>query len=217
MKLCAATVSCGSFEDLTSVFERHAEFLPKQTQYFLFTDFVEEHRDFLKKLNMQIEYVRTKLSCNSLHGYNILLTWDGESFWESFSDFDRVLIFQPDSGLLRHGIEEFYPYDFVGAPLPTDHIAYYPYCCNGGLSLRAPKVMRQIVKNYRWNADKGEDVYFCEMMNDHKMGNLAPRDVAFKFSCESLFQLGSLGYHKCWRYLTEEQWLEIKNQYKINS
>lgn len=214
MKLCAATVISGMYEEnIVEIFNSHAKFLPKDTQYFLFTDLIHEHKILLDVLNLNIDYVFTKLVDNSIHGYNILLTWDGEKFWDTFTNFDRVLIFQPDSELLRFGIEEFYTYDFIGAPIPTNHIAYYPYCCNGGLSLRNPKLMKHIVQNYRWEANKGEDVYFCEVMYDYNVGNLAPRNVAAKFSCESIFELGSFGHHKAHYYLPEEQWLQIKNQY----
>lgn len=215
MMLCGAIVACGLsyLHDIKDVFQRHAQFLPNNTSYFLFTDEVEFCKDQLQDLHLDVSYMPISLHDNSVHQYNMLLTWGGAEFWPNFFDFDRVLIFQSDSGLLREGIEEFYPYDYIGAPLPENHVAYYPYCCNGGLSLRNPRMMFEISQKYRWQANKGEDVYFAEMMVDNNIGNFPTREIARKFSVETQFALGTLGYHKPWGYLTEQQCQQIYTQY----
>jgi hypothetical protein len=215
MRLSAATVMCGNnyVKNIDEVFDRHVYFLPNDVKYFVFTDEVDVCKEKLQKFNREIEFVCVSLNDNSVHEYNILLTWKGESFWNYFLNFDRVLIFQPDSGLLRPGIEEFYQYDFIGAPLPQNNIAYYPYCCNGGLSLRNPQLMLDICKTYRWPANKGEDLFFSEMMVTHNLGKLPDRNTSAKFSVETEFMLGSLGYHKPWQYLSHEQCQEIYTQY----
>ena len=210
MKLCAAIVETRDM-DLEEVFDRHVPYLPENTTYFLFTkpSLIEKYSSILHNINI----IPITLEDDSVHCYNLLLTDKGPWFWETFLDFDRVLIFQTDSGLLKKGIEKFYEYDFIGSPWFTHLPEYYPYCCNGGFSLRNPKVMFDISQKYHWGKNMGEDMFFTRHILDDKMGILAPYEIAKKFSVEALFELGTLGYHKPWYYLNSSQWEQIKNQY----
>jgi hypothetical protein len=210
MKLCAAIVETRDL-DLEEIFNRHIPYLPEDTTYFIFTrpHLIEKYSNILPNANIiSIEPID-----NSVHCFNLLLTDEGPWFWSHFLDFDRVLMFQEDSGLLKKGIEEFYEYDFIGAPWFTHLPEYYPHCCNGGFSLRNPKAMFEISKKYHWKKNMGEDMFFTRHMIDDKMGNLAPYNVAKKFSVEAIFELNTLGYHKPWYYLQPNQWEQIKNQY----
>jgi hypothetical protein len=74
--------------------------------------------------------------------------------------------------------------------------------------------MIDICQNYEWKRDCGEDLYFTRTMVEHNIGKLAPIEIAKKFSVESLFELGTFGYHKPWYYLGEDKWNQIKTQYK---
>lgn len=211
MKLCAAIVETRDL-NLEEVFDRHVPYLPEDTTYFLFTrpHLIENYSNTLHNVNIiSIEPID-----DSVHCFNLLLTDQGPWFWEHFLDFDRVLMFQNDSGLLRTGIEEFYEYDFIGAPWFTHLPEYHPHCCNGGFSLRNPKVMFDISKKYHWGRNFGEDMFFTRHLVDNKEGKLAPYEVAKKFSVEALFALGTLGYHKPWYYLSTSQWQQIQEQYK---
>jgi hypothetical protein len=211
MKLCAAIVETRDL-DLEEVFNRHVPYLPEDTTYFLFTrpHLIEKYSATFPNVNIiSIEPID-----DSVHCFNLLLTDEGPWFWKHFFDFDRVLIFQEDSGLLRKGIEEFYEYDFIGAPWFTHLPEYYPHCCNGGFSLRNPKVMSEISRKYYWKRNFGEDMFFVRHLVDNNEGILAPYEVAKKFSVEVLFELGTLGYHKPWYYLQPSQWQQIKDQYK---
>lgn len=147
---------------------------------------------------------------NGIIGYNYTLTL--LKFWETMSDkFDRVLIFQHDSGLLREGIDEFLEYDFIGAPIK--HIQFP--CMNGGLSLRNPEAIIKCIKHepYNYQIHGNEDVYFCNLLL--KLGgNLPTKEVAQKFSVETIYGLGSLGYHAMDKYLSKQQCETILNQYK---
>jgi len=146
---------------------------------------------------------------NSLYEYNHVLT--SSWFWEMFSKYDHVLICQHDSGLLREGIEEFLVWDYVGAPWP-----FMSYGGNGGLSLRKVETMKKITSKFHFNHQNGnEDIYFSTIMHD-QLYNLAPRDVCAKFSVESAFVLGTLGYHfgeDSKRYLGEREKEIILTQY----
>jgi hypothetical protein len=93
--------------------------------------------------------------------YNSILT--NPSFWRGCR-FDRVLIFQHDSGLLKDGIEHFLEWDFIGA-----WIKNIPGCLNGGLSIRNPELMYEICSEHPYKgmaADGNEDIYFTNKMRE---------------------------------------------------
>lgn len=172
-----------------------------------YSDIVQAHK---KHLPSDTHFIYKNSFEPSIEGYNRLLT--SADFWRIYveCEIERVLFFQHDSMLLRSGIEEFYDYDYVGAPF-----WFQPNIGgNGGLSLRNPKIMLEICEKYTWDGSTPEDVWFCNLMHDKKIGNLAPREVCEKFSVESVFALGSLGFHAISKYLTPEQCEQIKNQYK---
>lgn len=135
-------------------------------------------------------------------------------FWKQYRNYDNVLIFQHDSMILRDGIEEFLEYDFIGAPI--EHIAFP--AMNGGLSLRKPKAMMECIRlrprNRSIYRNHNEDMYFSFILSE--LGyNLPTKEVAQKFSVETIFGLGSFGYHQPETWLTPEQCKEIKNQYNV--
>lgn len=165
---------------------------------------IERHSNYLPK-DWEVVHVSNHNVKNWLD-YNVLLT--SERFWKAVP-FEKVLIFQHDSGLLRQGIEEFLHWDYVGAPWKfQDHGG------NGGLSLRTVKTMIETIAHtpYQPIIHGNEDVYFSN--NIHRVGGkLAPREVCSKFSCESIFELGTLGYHAIDKHLNNEQVNQIMNQY----
>jgi hypothetical protein len=89
--------------------------------------------------------------------------------------------------------------------------------------------MEYICRLYGWNTDIqdmmvvgqyssasffAEDIFFCLRLIKHNAGKLAPLDVSQRFSVESRFELGTLGYHRIDAYLTEDEQKQIKEQYK---
>jgi hypothetical protein len=162
------------------------------------------HYSFMPKDSI-IKYVND-VNIKSTSDYSALLMT--KAFWESF-DTEDILIFQHDSALLRTGIEEFLGYDYIGATW-----WFEPYVGNGGLSLRKKSAMLHILDNYNLHKEMPEDVYFAYGCRDLGL-KLAPIEAADKFSVESKFVLGSMGYHQIERYFTKEQCEIIKNQYKI--
>jgi len=140
--------------------------------------------------------------------YNMLFTQAG--FWSNFLQYDRVIVCHQDSGLLRPGIEEFLEWDYVGAPWK-----FQQHGGNGGLSLRNPKIMYEICVNNHYSAGMAyEDVWFCNIM--YGKYDLAPRAVCEKFSVETIYQLGTLGYHNIEKYLTNREVQNIIGQYLKN-
>lgn len=185
------------FENLSRIIDDHLSKLPENDLFI----FHGKHNKYLFG-NRKAKYQEVRVE--TLRDYNTLLT--STVFWDRFLTYDHVLIFQTDSMILKEGIENFYPYDYVGAPWKFQY-----HGGNGGLSLRSPKVMYETLMRIPYNYGLGyEDVYFC----NHMKGKLAPRRVCEKFSVETIFQLDTLGYHAIENYLSKQQCDEIKNQYK---
>lgn len=170
------------------------------------SEIIEGHKKFLPDDWVAIPWHARGIK--TISDYNKLLT--SLTFWKTLILYDRVLIFQHDSALLRKGIEEFLEYDYVGAPWK-----FQEHGGNGGLSIRNPHAMFACIHKQQWNPKLGnEDVYFSNLLKDMPEFNLAPREVCSKFSCESIFQLGTIGVHAIDKYLTEEEVIQIKTQYE---
>lgn len=83
---------------------------------------------------------------------------------------------------------------------------------NGGLSLRNPRVMKEICSEHQFDTSRNEDVWYCEKM--FKLGyKIAPEHVCKRFACESVFKLGTCGYHQIDAHLSANQVEEIITQY----
>jgi len=133
--------------------------------------------------------------------YNALMT--NYRFWLDLERYERVLIFQHDSDLLRHGIEEFLQYDYVGAPFK-----FQKNGGNGGLSLRNPKAITALLKYTPYKPEHGnEDIFYSNRLQ------VAPREVCEQFSCETIFKLGTLGCHAIAAHLSPDECNQIYSQY----
>lgn len=164
---------------------------------------IEEHKKYLPK-DWQI--INIVPNYKTMIDYNKLLT--SAEFWDSI-EYDRVLIFQHDSGLLKQGIEEFLKWDYIGA-----WIEHIPGCMNGGLSIRNPKVMHHITLKHPYmgmQVHGNEDIYFCNQMRG--LGyNMPDKETCNKFSVETEFEFGSLGYHAINKY--HKNYKKILKQYE---
>jgi hypothetical protein len=155
----------------------------------------------------------TDIDIKTLDDYNRLLV--SKEFWEPLAKFDRVLIFQKDSGILREGIEEFYGWSYIGADLPSNLLIDG---MNGGLSLRSPKKCLEAIsavpwKSLVWNGRMAlfpEDMYFSIAIRC----KMPPKEIRDKFSVETKYKLGSLGYHGLQRWHSKDKIESIMNQYK---
>jgi hypothetical protein len=195
---------------LEIVKDRHLAFLPKKYSLHLFVSEKNKHQfnnvDFGRKTEVTI----LENDIDSLFDYNRLMT--SLFFWKKLN-CDKVLIFQSDSGLLRKGIEEFEEYDWVGAPWSNSGWSKgEPWVdgSNGGLSLRSVNKMIECIEKYPYNG-LNEDGYFSILVKN--IGGKTSREINYKFSVESEYKLGTLGYHAIEKWLTEEEVMKIKNQY----
>lgn len=164
---------------------------------------IEKHKRFLSD-EWEVIHVNDR-TVKDGGSYNRLLT--SLSFWEGLP-YEKILIFQHDSELLRCGIEEFLEYDFIGANIRT---IPYPNL-NGGLSLRTRQVMIDIIKKFKYTGSPNEDCWFCQHIAQVG-GKLPTKEVAQRFSVETVFGLGSLGIHSVYKYLTPKQIHLIRTQY----
>lgn len=201
--MTAAIVETRINYQLPAIIEQHMRFLPERTELYIFTN--EAGLSYYLKHCPKAQFVVIK-NINNLNDYNRFMT--STTMWDILPD-GHCLIFQHDSTMLRTGIEEFFKYDYCGAPWKfQDHGG------NGGYSLRRVEAMRYYTREYKWNPSLGyEDVWLSNIMINDEMYSLAPREVCKKFSCETIFELGTLGMHAISKYLTPEQVRQIKTQY----
>lgn len=247
-KLAAIIIEDRPVDDLGKTCFNHLKYLPKDTDLFIYTS--EEAKKVFKeqlikfKINYKFKYYNQNteipITIKYIPGleqllqdtrmkplFNMCMVMTQPDFWKDYFDYERVLIFQRDSGLLKEGIDEFMEYDYVGAP--CYNFVKDQTIQNGGLSLRNPRVMEYICRMYGWKTDLqdmmvvgqyssasffAEDIFFCLRMIKYNAGKLAPLDVSKKFSVESRFELGSFGYHRMDAYLTEDEVKQVKEQYK---
>lgn len=184
---------------LYQVITEHLYYLPKYTKLYVFSS--ERNRHLQEMLNCEF----INVDVNSIQDYNNLLM--GKEFWNKIHE-ENILIFQEDSRLLREGIEEFFEYDYIGAAWN-----FPPYVGNGGLSLRKKTAMLKVLDTINVVPNMNEDIYFSNGCRSLGL-RLPPKDVAQRFSVETIFGLGSLGFHAIDKWLSPEQCKQIRKQYE---
>ena len=190
------------------IIDRHLKYIPKDWELTIYCSSL--NHEYIKDCDFGINTNIIKLDNPKLtiDGYNSMLK--SKSFWQSLP-YEKVLIFQSDSRLLKDGIEDFLKWDYVGSPFQFQH-----HGGNGGLSLRNVNLMEEICRAEKFTP-YNEDVDFCNFMYENKIGNLAPREVCFKFSCETIPFLGTLGVHAIEKWLSKISCEIILNQYNYGN
>lgn len=139
-----------------------------------------KNEKFVKKCLQDVPHVKfTQLDKDNLSipDYNRLLTsmW----FYDQIGS-ETFVIFQTDSCLLKHGLDDYTSYDYIGAPW----LHRGGEVGNGGFSLRKKEFCKKICQTFERPSDMNEDVFFA--VYGKEMGaNIPPTHVAQKFSCES--------------------------------
>ena len=167
---------------------------------------IDDHMKFLP--DWELKYI-SDIPIRTAQDYNEILT--DVKFWESLP-YDKVLIFQHDSMILRPFDDYFLEYSYIGAPWKKNA----PWNTldrrggNGGISLRDVKAHIELLKKVKYHSSMGnEDVFFS-----HKLDNVAPYEVCSKFGVETEYNLGTFSYHAIDKHLTGDQCYKIKTQYK---
>lgn len=141
-------------------------------------------------------------------GYNQVLL--SEFLWKDTIECENVLVSQTDALLLRHGIGDFFYYDYVGSPIysethPTRYWrimnAFNPNTVggNGGLSFRKKSAMVRALENCAIPSyGIPEDAWFvaCTLLLN---GTLPHPTIANRFSVGTKCDVDvPLGTHKLW-------------------
>jgi len=142
-------------------------------------------------------------------------------FWRLIPT-NRTLIFQTDAMFLDSGLQEFYKWDYIGAPWNDFHVP--GGVGNGGFSLRSVAVMKEIATRFGTAspADEMEDVFFARLLHLHgeslnPPARLANRQAAFSFCAEwRLRDMPAaetpLAIHQAWRFHDDDQarkWFDL--------
>ena len=112
---------------IPEIIENHLKYLPG------FELVVFCHKNNIAHFN-QFNCQKYFVNVNNLSEYNRLMT--SLNFWDKLKKFNRVLVFQTDSRILREGIDEFLEFKYCGAPWK-----FQDKGGNGGISVRDPKEM----------------------------------------------------------------------------
>ncbi len=128
-------------------------------------------------------------------------TW----LWEQVQSASRVLLFQMDSIICSNSnqtVDDFLEWDFIGAPV-TSFLGGRGY--NGGLSLRNPKMILDILRSPSndfdelWRTNQTglfiEDQFYYNKMVELPHARLPDPEVAQQFSVESVWYDRPLGFH----------------------
>jgi hypothetical protein len=142
--------------------------------------------DILKDID-NVNFVNTGVKDFTKIEYNQYIK--SNEFWKLVKG-EKVLTFQTDTLLLRHGVDEFVGYDYIGAPWtkPKEH----KFVGNGGLSLRTKSVMLDISKNHKDYEPRWEDIFFVKWLDGHRIPDI---ETAMRFSVENIFHPNPFGLH----------------------
>lgn len=145
--------------------------------------FIEES-NFFKNKNITLK----KLDFENINLYIYDSLFTSLDFWQNLNS-ENILIFQIDSTLLNHGIDDFLNFEYIGAPWSKPKEG--KYIGNGGLSFRKKSKMLEIISKYPTNEYIKEDIYFCKYLD-----NLPPLSIAKRFSVEDVYYENPLGIHQ---------------------
>lgn len=110
------------------------------------------------------------------------------AFWrDKLLRYEYVLIYQRDSICLQAIPDEYFGYDFIGAPCGD-------WVMNGGLSLRKTAAMCRALRLVVPNEGEPEDVYFSRALR--QIGGVLPKvSLAASFSVENMYVKLPYGIH----------------------
>jgi hypothetical protein len=163
-------------------------------------------RDWKKVMLFQLGIPQLGIPQHGFNGYSDLLR--GEKFWRSLQSTGcrHALIFQTDCILRKDNVDEYLPYDYVGAPWSTQPNRKFLNICeigNGGLSLRNVNTMIEIIQKYSDDPsfpDKlipgyAEDIWFSYWLKT-KGYKLPSLEKAKEFAVETVWSPDPIGVHR---------------------
>lgn len=131
------------------------------------------------------------------------------TLWDNLAPATHVLCFQFDSILCAQSkkkVEDFFEYDFIGAPMADKIRAHSRFLMSGGLSLRKRKAMLRVIEKFGPFSGKNttdlhrEDAWFVDTLRQHG-GYLPDLQTAAKFATETYAIPEPLGVHRAAHFL----------------
>ncbi len=137
----AVIVETRAVDGFGNIVRNHLKYLP--ADWVLEVYCADSNKAFIERELGGMQYnLHSGIVIQTVMDYNRLFL--SRDFWEGLVKYDRILIFQSDSEILRSGIEEFLQYDYVGAPWKLNFRGG-----NGGLSIRNPAAMIEALDKYK--------------------------------------------------------------------
>jgi len=194
----ALLVESRIFYNTEFILRQFSRYLPVDfTMYIYVTENVyNNYFEIIQRLNnnINLRLLSNEFKLSSNVDYNNLML--NINFWNLFIEFERVLIFQSTSMIFHSGIEQFYKYDFIGAPFSPEY-KISTNIGNGGMSLRNIKAIIYCLKNKnkvrilryktylenikKYNNNHAEYIFYVYAMNQFKY-NVANIETASLFA-----------------------------------
>ena len=141
------------------------------------------------------------------------------TFWENFTEWSHVLIYQTDALIMRKIEDIYFTFDYIGAPWGLNN-QWVPVCAgNGGFSLRNVRACIQHCEEFRNVPQEkipttNEDGFFCRS----KIFKYPPinSETHKRFSVEQVFHPRPIGCHQLYRYLNNTQFHQLINYVSIS-
>lgn len=143
--------------------------------------------------------------------------------WENFTDFSHVLVYQTDALICGKIDDQYFQYDYIGAPWTVGFRVKNGYLGgNGGFSLRNIQKSIEVCEQFR-NIPfskiprENEDIFYCRQPTftypDVPIINGRPKysDIHKKFSAEKDYYPEPIGMHQIYGCaMGEKQWEDMK-------
>jgi hypothetical protein len=163
-------------------------------------------------ISSQINIIKIQKNDMKSSEYSEMLT--SIDFWNLLKG-EKICIYQEDSCIFQHNINDFLSFDYIGAPFPKRTNDTPNSVGNGGFSIRSKSKMIEVINaksvfDTKFNSSTlqymkkinitfpPEDVYFSKNMQEMNIGQVSDWDTASLFSSESIFNKNSIGGHKFW-------------------
>ena len=134
------------------------------------------------------------------------------TFWEYFTEWSHVLIYQTDALIMRKIDDVYFQYDYIGAPWDRKN-QWVKHCAgNGGFSLRRVQAMIDACECHR-NIPQGkicgsnEDGFFCDL--DTLIFPPINSMMHHAFAVEQVFHPSPIGCHQVYRYLNNTHFKKL--------
>jgi Protein of unknown function (DUF5672)/Galactosyltransferase len=151
----------------------------------------------------------------SIYPEQINMLYRSDFLWKDTVQRENILVIQSDALLLRHGVEDFFAYDYVGSPVYPESFpdmnwrilcARHFHCGgNGGLSFRKRSAMLYSLNHCNIPKDSlDEDQWYSACLAESGTMNLPHPIIANRFSMGSKCDVDvPFGIHKPWQNCKE--------------